>query len=66
MKKLFSAFFISMFVFLGVGISENTIEASVAVEQTGEVAKTFDQLTAEEQSSNLKDSGRKIFFTRKI
>lgn len=68
MKKLFSTFFVLVFVFIGVGISGNAVEASTAVEQTGEVAKTFDQLTAEEQSY-FKSKGfgeEDIFYTQNI
>ncbi|WP_241653745.1 hypothetical protein [Enterococcus faecium] len=53
MKKLFSALFILLFGFIGIGTSGNIVKASTMVEQTSEMAKmakTFSQLTPEEQS----------------
>ena len=49
-KKLFSALFILLFGFIGIGTSGNIVKASTMVEQTSEMAKTFSQLTPEEQS----------------
>ena len=68
MKKLFSALFILLFGFIGIGTSGNIVKASTMVEQTSEMAKTFSQLTPEEQSyfKSKGFSDKDTFYTQKI
>ena len=63
-KKLFSALFILLF---GFGTSGNIVKASTMVEQTSEMAKTFSQLTPEEQSyfKSKGFSDKDTFYTQK-
>lgn len=67
-KKLFSALFILLFGFIGIGTSGNIVKASTMVEQTSEMAKTFSQLTPEEQSyfKSKGFSDKDTFYTQKI